>query len=54
MFKTYLVIAIRNLRKNPGYSFINITGLAAGMSVALLIGLWIWDELPSTFRHSGR
>src|SRR5687767_12853047 len=45
MIKNHLLIAVRTLRKNPGYSFINITGLAAGMGVALLIGLWIWDEL---------
>jgi len=45
MFKNYLVIAIRNLRKNKVHSFINIAGLSVGMAVALLIGLWIWDEL---------
>ncbi|HEY9490236.1 MAG TPA: hypothetical protein VIQ51_17990, partial [Chryseosolibacter sp.] len=45
MIRNYLFVAVRNLRKNPGYSFINIIGLASGMSVALLIGLWIWDEL---------
>ena len=38
-------MAARTLRKNPGYSFINVTGMAVGMAVALLIGLWIWDEL---------
>jgi putative ABC transport system permease protein len=45
MFKSYLTIAWRNLIKNKAYSAINILGLAAGMGVALLIGLWIWDEL---------
>lgn len=45
MIKNYFKIAIRNLLKNLGYSFINIAGLATGMAVALLIGLWIWDEL---------
>ena len=38
-------IAIRNLTKNKTSSFINIGGLAVGMAVAMLIGLWIWDEL---------
>jgi putative ABC transport system permease protein len=33
------------LRINKTSSFINITGLAVGMTVAMLIGLWIWDEL---------
>ena len=48
MFKNFLLIAVRNLRKNLGYSFINIIGLATGKSVALLIGLLIWDELLTT------
>jgi putative ABC transport system permease protein len=45
MFKNYVKIAWRNLRKSKVFSFINIAGLAAGMAVALLIGLWIWDEI---------
>src|SRR5687767_1740938 len=45
MYRNYIKIAWRNLRKSKGYSVINITGLATGMAVALLIGLWIWDEV---------
>ncbi|MDJ1473615.1 ABC transporter permease [Xanthocytophaga flava] len=45
MLRNYLTIAFRNLTKQKGYSFINITGLATGMAVAILIGLWIYDEL---------
>jgi ABC-type antimicrobial peptide transport system permease subunit len=45
MFKNYLKIAWRNLKKNKGYSAINIGGLALGMAVTLIIGLWIQDEL---------
>ncbi|MRH98988.1 FtsX-like permease family protein [Kriegella sp. EG-1] len=45
MFKNYLKIAWRNLWKNKGYSIINIGGLALGMAVTLIIGLWIEDEL---------
>jgi ABC-type antimicrobial peptide transport system permease subunit len=45
MIKSYFSIAWRNLVKSKGYSFINIGGLATGMAVAMLIGLWIWDEL---------
>ncbi|MEP7141913.1 MAG: ABC transporter permease [Ferruginibacter sp.] len=45
MIKNYFKIAFRNLRRNKVYSFINIGGLAVGMSVAILIGLWIFDEL---------
>ena len=49
MFKNYFKIAWRNLIKSKGYSAINILGLSIGMAVALLIALWIWDEL--TFDH---
>lgn len=45
MIKNYFKIAFRNLGKNKGSSFINIGGLAVGMAVAILIGLWIYDEL---------
>src|ERR1700759_231320 len=45
MIKNYFKIAFRNLRTNKTSSIINISGLAVGMAVALLIGLWIWDEL---------
>src|SRR6478735_8737934 len=51
MIKNYFKIAIRNLLKNPGYSFINIAGLAIGMAVAIIIGLWIWDELSFDKYH---
>jgi putative ABC transport system permease protein len=45
MLKNYIVVAWRNLLRNRTSSFINISGLAIGMAVAMLIGLWIWDEL---------
>ena len=45
MIKNYLKIAWRNLLKNKGYSVINIGGLALGMAVTLIIGLWMFDEL---------
>ncbi len=45
MIRNYLTIAWRNLIKNKASSFINIGGLAVGMAVAILIGLWVWDEL---------
>ena len=51
MFKNYLKIAWRNLVKNKSHSFINITGLAAGMAVSIIIGLWIWDELSFDKYH---
>jgi putative ABC transport system permease protein len=45
MIKNYLKIAWRNLSRNKISSFINISGLAVGMMVAMLIGLWIFSEL---------
>lgn len=49
MLSNYLKIAFRNLSKNKVSSFLNITGLAVGMAVAIMIGLWMNDEL--TFDH---
>jgi len=45
MLKNYLRVALRNLRKHKGYSFINIAGLAVGMACALFILLAVQDEL---------
>lgn len=45
MLKNYLKIILRNVRKHKGYSFINITGLAIGMTCCLLISIWVLDEL---------
>ncbi|HVW14075.1 MAG TPA: ABC transporter permease [Mucilaginibacter sp.] len=44
MFRNYLKIAWRNTLHNKVYSALNIVGLAAGMAVALLIGLWVYDQ----------
>ncbi|HMG11062.1 MAG TPA: ABC transporter permease, partial [Mucilaginibacter sp.] len=45
MLKNYLKIAWRNLVKNRAHTFINVAGLTVGMAVAILIGLWLHDEL---------
>ena len=41
MFKNYFKTAWRNIIRSKGYSLLNISGLAIGMAVALLIGLWV-------------
>jgi putative ABC transport system permease protein len=51
MITNYLKIAWRNLQKNTSYSIINIAGLSVGMAVALLIGLWIYDEISFDRYH---
>ena len=45
MFGNYLKVASRNLFRHKGYSFINIVGLAIGMTCTVLILLWVQDEL---------
>jgi len=54
MFKNYLLIATRLIKKNKLYSFINIFGLAIGLATCLLILLWINDELSyDQFHENG-
>src|SRR5258706_11620933 len=45
MFRNYLKIAFRSLRKSRGFTALNIIGLAAGLGVSLLIVLYVTDEL---------
>ena len=45
MFKNYLKIALRSIKRYKGYSFINIAGLAFGLACAILIALWVMDQL---------
>lgn len=52
MYKSYFKIGWRNLLRNSGYSFINIGGLAIGMTIAILNALWIWDELSFNTYHT--
>lgn len=54
MLKNYLKIAVRNLVKHRSYSAINILGLAMGMAVAMLIGLWVRQELSYDAFHQNR
>jgi putative ABC transport system permease protein len=56
MIKSYFTIGWRNLLRNKGYSFINIGGLAMGMAIAILIGLWVYDEVSydTNFKNYGR
>ena len=56
MFKSYFKTAFRNMMNDKTHSIINIAGLSIGMTVALLIGLWIHDELSydKNFKHYDR
>lgn len=44
MIKNYLIVTVRSLLKNGFYSFINISGLALGITCSILILLWVADE----------
>ncbi len=52
MLKNYFKIALRNLAKNPGYSFINVFGLALGIMAFILILLFINNELSYDKYHT--
>lgn len=52
MIKNYFKIAFRTLSKNKSYSAINITGLAVSLAAAVLLLLWVWDELSYDRMHS--
>ncbi|MGD8535039.1 MAG: ABC transporter permease [Candidatus Aminicenantes bacterium] len=45
MFKNYIKITLRNIRKNVIHSFINISGLSIGLACSLIIMLWVQHEL---------
>jgi ABC-type antimicrobial peptide transport system permease subunit len=51
MLRSYLKVAIRNLKKGKLYSVINIAGLSIGMAVTIIIALWVWDELSFDKYH---
>ena len=44
MLKNYIKVALRNLRKNRSYAFINILGLAMGLMVSILVFLYVINE----------
>lgn len=51
MFKNYLKLTIRDLLRNKGYTFVNLTGLAIGIACCLLILLFVQDEMTHDAFH---
>ena len=51
MLKNYLKITFRTLWKDKGFSFINVAGLAIGISTCILISLYVLDELSYDTFH---
>ena len=52
MFRNYLIIALRNLKRQKTFSAINILGLAIGLATCILIVLYIQDELSFDSWHA--
>ena len=54
MTKNYFKVALRSIRKNKLYSFVNIIGLTTGITGCILIGLFVWNELSyDNFHKNG-
>lgn len=51
MLTNYLKITFRNLRKNPLYTFLNVAGLAVGLTAGTLVMLWVADEFSYNRFH---
>jgi putative ABC transport system permease protein len=51
MIKNYLKIALRNLLRHKGYTFINMAGLAVGITCCTFILLYVLDELSFEKHH---
>ena len=44
MFKDFIMITLRNMKKYKGYSFLNIAGLGLGLTLFILIMLYVHNE----------
>jgi putative ABC transport system permease protein len=52
MLKNYFKITLRHIKKNTGFSVLNILGLSLGLTCAILILLWIQDEVSYNRFHT--
>jgi putative ABC transport system permease protein len=54
MIQNFFKIAVRNISRHKGFTFINVAGLAIGLAASLLILLWVQDEFSyENFNHNG-
>ena len=51
MFKNFIKIAFRNIRRQKGYSAINILGLSFGLTISLIIAFYVMDDLTFDRMH---
>jgi putative ABC transport system permease protein len=54
MFRNYIKVAMRHIKRRKVYSFINILGLTIGIACFILIGLWVKDELSFDRFHQNK
>lgn len=54
MFKNYIISALRALKRQPYFSSINILGLSTGISISLLLFIFIQHELTYDQFHGKR
>jgi putative ABC transport system permease protein len=52
MYRSFFRAAMQNMVKNKLHAFINISGLATGMAIAIIISLWIYDEVSYNIQFS--
>ncbi|MCB0787452.1 MAG: ABC transporter permease, partial [Flavobacteriales bacterium] len=52
MFRNYLLIAWRTLKRDPLFALLNIGGLAIGITACLLIWIYVQDELSFDAHHA--
>ena len=52
MIRTYIRLALRSLLKNKAFAFINVFGLATGLTCCLLISMYIFQELSYDKHHA--
>ncbi|MGB3464329.1 MAG: ABC transporter permease, partial [Cyclobacteriaceae bacterium] len=52
MIRNYLIVAFRSLKRNKGYTFINILGLAIGIAFSSMMYIYVSHELSSDSFHS--
>ncbi len=50
MLRNYFLTALRSFRRQRSYSFINLSGLAVGLTCSIFILLWVTDEV--SYNHS--
>jgi len=54
LFGNYVRVALRKMRRQKGYSFITVAGLAVGLACCVLMMLWVADELSYDRFHANR